>query len=705
MTDEGPENNDLARAGYAFLEGSLRHRSEMVIFEAAKAICYLPAVEASDLSPAISVLQMFLGSSKSVVRFGAMRILHRVALTKPMACVVCNDEMELLIGDTNRSIATLAITTLLKTGNESSVERLMKQISAFMADIADEFKITVVVSIQELCVKYPNKHRVLCSFLSNFLREEGGYQFKKSIVSAIIYLMRNIPETKENGLLHLCEFIEDCEFTALSTNILTVIGDEGPTTNNPSRYIRFIYNRVILENAQVRAAAVTALSKFGASVPSLRQSVITLLKRSLSDEDDEVRDRTGIVVDILKKAVEDHHYGVSSVAGGVSSSGDGAQENDIDNDNDEDKPDVPSADDSAAFLILENLHVTFNQLERSLMLYKNTPGAMDDGVPLSFNSLPVVEDVVEAAQNGVDDSNNNTNAIDGAGGMSDGGASSGGALSNGENGGDANPVVDPAAAVYAIPELASLGRTFRSTPAVPLTELETEYVVSCVKHIFEANVVLQFIIQNTIDDQKLTNVTIAIEGDNELFTVTGEIPCPEIKYGDKGSCFVVLERDQSFALMPSSFECEMHFGVVGVDPNSGEEEGDSFEEEYAIEALEISTSDFMAKVNLGVDFRRGWEGLGGNDAEVLEKYALQFKTLEAAVKATVDFFGMMPADGTGVVKVSNKPHMLHLTGMFVGNVPVFVRAQLVLDGGGVVLKVAVRSENPDVSRQVADCVR
>ena len=112
--------------------------------------------------------------------------------------------------------------------------------------------------------------------------------------------MNNIPETKESGLLHLCEFIEDCEFTALSTHILSIIGELGPGSSAPSRYIRFIYNRVILENAQVRAAAVSSLAKFGARVPSLRKSVLTLLTRSLSDEDDEVRDRTAIVVDILK---------------------------------------------------------------------------------------------------------------------------------------------------------------------------------------------------------------------------------------------------------------------------------------------------------------------------------------------------------------------------------------------------------------------
>lgn len=50
-------------------------------------------------------------------------------MTHPMAVTNCNIDMESLISDQNRSIATLAITTLLKTGNESSVDRLLKQAS------------------------------------------------------------------------------------------------------------------------------------------------------------------------------------------------------------------------------------------------------------------------------------------------------------------------------------------------------------------------------------------------------------------------------------------------------------------------------------------------------------------------------------------------------------------------------------------------
>ena len=57
------------------------------------------------------------------------------------------------------------------------------------------------------------------NFLSNILREEGGFDYKKAIVDSILILINEIPEAKESGLSHLCEFIEDCEFTYLSTQV------------------------------------------------------------------------------------------------------------------------------------------------------------------------------------------------------------------------------------------------------------------------------------------------------------------------------------------------------------------------------------------------------------------------------------------------------------------------------------------------------
>jgi len=649
-------NATNARSAYQFLENCLRHKNEMVIYEAAKAICNLPGVEASDLNPAVLVLQLFLSSPKPALRFAAMRTLSEVAVRQPVSVAKCNDDMESLVSDLNRSIATLAITTLLKTGNEGSIDRLMKQISSFMSEIGDEFKIVVVKAIRELCVKYPAKHRIMVGFLSTFLREEGGYDFKKAIVDSIVELMSTIPETKETSLLHLCEFIEDCEFSELIVQILHLIGTTGPATTSPSRYIRFIFNRVILENAVVRAAAVATLGAFATRVPELRPSIIVLLRRSLVDEDDEVRDRAAILLRSFESSSEEAEL---------------------------------------RFLLDEPLPMTFTALERSVKAYLAHPSAdsssSSSSKNLTFASLPIIEEAyVPAAASTVR-----------AGAKKKAQASATG-------GGDAAPeAVDPAAAVYKIPELANLGRAFRSSAETALTETEMEYVVTCVKHIFEQHVVLQFSILNTIDEQRLLSVIVNVDvGEPDLYEVETVVPAPTARYGEQSNCFVSLKRLGDPG--PTTLSCQLSFKVVQVDPTTGEAESDEtgYDEEYPLEDMELSTNDYMAKRSLG-DFRRSWEQME-SEGEVREKFALQFKKLEDAVMAVTDFLGMQPADGTGAIPTgegSKRTHTLHLSGIFLGNIPVLVRAQLQMDdASGVVLQIAVRSQSKEISQLVCNCI-
>lgn len=213
----------------------------------------------------------------------------------------CNSELESLIRDPNKNIGTLAITALLKTGNESSVERLVEQIESFSSGMGDEMKIPIVEAVHALSIKYPNKYQVLLSYLSNSLRDPGGYEYKRSIVNSMMDIMKSIPDAKESCLSAFCEFIEDCEFTKLGTEILHVIGEEGTKSKFAYNYIRYIYNRLILENPTIRASAVSTLGKFATKIPSLRPSILELLKRSSLDSNEEVRDRATFYVELIEK--------------------------------------------------------------------------------------------------------------------------------------------------------------------------------------------------------------------------------------------------------------------------------------------------------------------------------------------------------------------------------------------------------------------
>ncbi|QRW11969.1 coatomer subunit gamma [Ceratobasidium sp. AG-Ba] len=278
------EDPNVQRQILDLLESWLRHKSDMVNFEAARAICEFQAKSTSAtplpaLTKAVSVLQLFLSSPKPVQKFAAIRTLSALAAVHPASVAACNLDMENLITDSNRSVATYAITTLLKTGNEASVDRLMKQITGFMTEISDEFKVIVVSAVRALCLKFPSKQQLMLSFLAGVLRDEGGYDFKRAVVEALFDMVARVADARDAALAHLCEFIEDCEFTKLSVRILYLLGVEGPRTPNPTKYIRYIYNRVVLENAS--------------------RSVGVLLSRCLDDVDDEVRDRAAMYLKVL----------------------------------------------------------------------------------------------------------------------------------------------------------------------------------------------------------------------------------------------------------------------------------------------------------------------------------------------------------------------------------------------------------------------
>ncbi len=632
-----------AQAAYEFLEGCLTHRNEMVIYEAARAICRLPEVNASDLAPAITVLQMMLTSERAAQRFAAVRTLNEVAISHPMSVTKCNDDMEAVIHDSNRSIATLAIITLLKSGSENRVDRLMKQVSQFMSEIADEFKIVVVKAIRALCLKYPSKNRTLLNFLSQVLREEGGLEYKKVIVDTIIELMNliegNVKEVKEIGLLHLCEFIEDCEFTTLCAQILHCIGDYGPKTRKPAKFIRFIYNRSILENAHVRAAACSALGKFGAEVPALRPSIIILLQRCKQDEDDEVRDRAATLLSMLRQ------------------------------------------DETEA--ITGKMPVQVHTLQRSLELYRQRP---TDGA-LTFDALPVVEDTEVRdsvkAQNGVDFDEPVPSASKPA------------------------EKANAAEELYANPELAHLGPVFKSSPPVELTESETEYLVRCVKHVFaDGHVVLQFQLKNTLNDQLLLNCEMDLEEtDSDQYEVELKTKVDKLPFDVTKSAFVVLNRvDPDFSL--ATFAAELKFQVVDVDPEDGDYDPDAeaFDEVYPVEELEISVADFMAKTSVA-DFKQQWEVLG-DQAQMLEQFVLPpFKSLSEAVTTVCDFLGMLPCEGTAAVNRASQSHTVLLSGTFLGGKKTLVRANLAIADAKTVLKMQVRSTDAHISQAVVDGIR
>eukprot|EP00123_Amoebidium_parasiticum_P005946 comp17018_c0_seq1/m.15702 comp17018_c0_seq1/g.15702 ORF comp17018_c0_seq1/g.15702 comp17018_c0_seq1/m.15702 type:complete len:883 (-) comp17018_c0_seq1:539-3187(-) len=643
IMDEDLDPSDR-RQYYDFLEMTLRHKSEMVMYEAARAICSLNNVTPRELQPAISVLQLFLTSPKATLRFAAIRTLNQVAMVYPHAVTTCNLDMESLITDSNRSIATLAITTLLKTGSEASVDRLMKQISGFMSEISDDFKIVVIDAIRALCLKFPAKQMLMMTFLAGVLRDEGGFEYKRAIVETLINIINEIPEAKEVGLSHLCEFIEDCEYTVLSTQVLHLMGEEGPNMLNPSRYIRYIYNRVILENAQVRAAAVSALAKFGLKCESLAPSIIILLTRCKYDSDDEVRDRATLYLEMLSK-------------------------------------DTPLAKK----LLLNELPMSVVGLERALVQYVSGP----TDAPFDLKSVPLEaapahrESAVAAAPLAQ--------------------AAAAAAAPQKQRESKESMQERYSAQLAAIPQFASFGPVFKSSKPAELTESETEYVVQCIRHVFSSHLVLQFDITNTLNDQLLENVTVQAETDGHFQEVC-KVAVDSLPFNTTKSTYVAFTLPDDPTDVSATFTNTLKFLVKDCDPTTGEPDEEGYEDEYVLEDLDLTTADHVLPVSVP-NFAGNWEELG-EENQVEEVYELSaMKSLEEAVDQLIKFMGMYPCDRSDKIPEGESTHTLLLAGFFRGNHKVLVRSRLAfILGAGVTMQLTVRSADMTTSEIIAAAV-
>ena len=132
----------------------------------------------------------------------------------------------------------------------------------------------------------------------------------------------------------------------------------------------------------------------------------------------------------------------------------------------------------------EALPLSFASLERSVRAYLAHPPTHSSSAPLSFASLPVVEEAYAPAALAATKKKKGACFFPSKYSVTRSsvfiyfsclfllGASSSSAAAAEEESVAAEQVQDPAAELYRVPQLASLGRAFKSGPEVSLTETE-----------------------------------------------------------------------------------------------------------------------------------------------------------------------------------------------------------------------------------------
>ena len=165
-----------------------------------------------------------------------------------------------------------------------------------------------------------------------------------------------------------------------------------------------------------------------------------------------------------------------------------------------------------------------------------------------------------------------------------------------------------------IPELKAYGSLLKSTAPVELTETETEYVVTAVKHFFKEHTVLQYNVKNTLPDTVLEDVTVAASpSEEEILEEEFIVPAPKLTTNEPGIVYVTFKNlGGEFSFPITSFTNVLKFTSKEIDPTTGEPEEGGYEDEYQVEDLELTGSDYVVPT-FAPSFDDVWEQSGAGE--------------------------------------------------------------------------------------------
>jgi coatomer protein complex subunit gamma len=158
---------------------------------------------------------------------------------------------------------------------------------------------------------------------------------------------------------------------------------------------------------------------------------------------------------------------------------------------------------------------------------------------------------------------------------------------------------------------------------VELTESETEYVVTVVKHIFKEHIVLQYEVKNTLPDTVLEEVSVlATPSEEEELEEDFILPAAKLVTDEPGTIYVSFKKVNGESSFPaSSFTNVLKFSTKEIDPTTGEPEESGYDDEYQVEDLELTGSDYVIPTFAG-NFNHIWEQVGAQGEEAEETLQL-----------------------------------------------------------------------------------
>ena len=288
----------------ACIVSKLKSSNAVTQIDAARAILSNEKSSAEAVSAAVTKLNSLLSAPANVTVYAALRTIAMYAPTRREEFSKCNTALERALSQADGSMSALAAMSLLHTGFESTIDRVLPSISSFATKLTVPQQAAMLRSCVEVARRHPAKLDSVLTFIWNTFRSVDEFQVQKILVDGFFYFAQNLPTSSASVFKYLCEYLEDSKFSELSVQIVNFIGKVGVQQENRSELIRCLCNRLSLEGSEMRAATIDALYSF-AKDPQWGEAVRKVIRNHLNDGDDEVRDRATLYTEIIDNSLED----------------------------------------------------------------------------------------------------------------------------------------------------------------------------------------------------------------------------------------------------------------------------------------------------------------------------------------------------------------------------------------------------------------
>eukprot|EP00771_Trimastix_marina_P003854 gnl/Trimastix_PCT/565.p1 GENE.gnl/Trimastix_PCT/565~~gnl/Trimastix_PCT/565.p1 ORF type:complete len:907 (+),score=336.02 gnl/Trimastix_PCT/565:364-2721(+) len=547
---------------WRYLDSSLTSLSEIVQFEAARIVVTLPPNKVT--TAGIDTLRILVRSISLQTRFAAISALARCAPHNGAAIATHMHSLEHAFRDSNKTVAVLAALTLLRvqwSGVQYPLERIQKRLQSLITEVPDNNKCEIIDAMTKIALKQPARCNNAYKFFQYCLRTEGGFEFKKLIIDSIVGLVNKYPHTMTDGIDVLCDFIDDCEFPALGLQLVRMLADAARQHH---------LGRRLQDAERANEAAPYRLHMFESCEGYNPIKFIRCLFNRMTLEDNASRIAAGECLMQIGLYAPSVRRDIVRI-----------MERNV----------TLEVHDEVRERLVTNISFLTRDADYAHQYYLHEVPTYTEEIRrlACAKFLPVEAQEAAAAQSAAAAAPATTTTTTTA-----------------------------AESLAAQPEAPSepefytsmnLGPLFTRREPVLLTERETEYVVSCTKHVFENHIVFQYEVHNTLTTQQLRDVQIAAQcpeclaGDSPALRPDRAGVIRVLDANQRGDALLCYQRTPE-CIPAGSFTNTLRFNVH--DIVGGEALEDGFPDQYNIEPVFIGIVDFMRPAQWDADCTLRW---------------------------------------------------------------------------------------------------